>query len=307
MTTNPKKRGESKARPKRVVSAANLSSGPRRGSSSEAPSLLNRLTKTGLLTPEQEISLATRARAGENEAKQKLVEANMRLVMNIAKHYRNTLVPFEDLVQEGAIGLMNAVERYDPGKGYRFSTYATHWIRQAIGRAIDNKAKTVRVPAHVAELLRRLERERERLRREFGDEPTMEQLAKAMEVTPKKIMQLQQAGQEPLSLDMLVGEEEDTSLGSLIHDHNVRDPEDMVLDFERRRVLDDLLNNVLTDRERQVIVRRLGYGDQDEQVLQEIGEALKISRERVRQIEAQAMRKLKDAAKSKGLRNYLLQ
>ncbi len=279
----------------------------RKATASEVPSLLNRLTRVALLTPEEELELAERARKGDEEAKQKLVEANMRLVMNIAKHYRNALVPFEDLVQEGAIGLMNAVERYDPSKGYRFSTYATHWIRQAIGRAIDNKAKTVRIPAHVAEQLRRMERERERLRRETGDEPSIEQLAKAMGVSPKKILQLQQAAQEPLSLDMLVGEEEDTSLGSLIHDQNVRDPEEVMLEMERRKVLDELLETELTDRERQVIIRRLGYGDQEEQVLQEIGEALKISRERVRQIEAQAMRKLKDAAKRRGLREYLLQ
>ncbi len=279
----------------------------RKPAGAEVPSLLNRLTRVALLTPEEEIELAERARKGDEEAKQKLVEANMRLVMNIAKHYRNALVPFEDLVQEGAIGLMNAVERYDPSKGYRFSTYATHWIRQAIGRAIDNKAKTVRIPAHVAEQLRRMERERERLRRETGDEPSIEQLAKAMGVSPKKILQLQQAAQEPLSLDMLVGEEEDTSLGSLIHDQNVRDPEEVMLEMERRKVLDELLETELTDRERQVIIRRLGYGDQEEQVLQEIGEALKISRERVRQIEAQAMRKLKDAAKRRGLREYLLQ
>lgn len=279
----------------------------RRTTSSEAPSLLNRLTRAALLTPEEEIELAILAREGDVEAKQKLVEANMRLVMNIAKHYRNALVPFEDLVQEGAIGLMNAVERYDPSRGYRFSTYATHWIRQAIGRAIDNKAKTVRIPAHVAEQLRRLERERERLHREMGDEPTIEQLAKAMGVSVKKVLQLQQASQEPLSLDKLVGEEEDTSLGSLIHDQNVRDPEEVMLEMERRRVLNELLETELTDRERQVIVRRLGYGDQEEQVLQEIGEALKISRERVRQIEAQAMRKLREAAKRRGLREYLFQ
>ncbi|MEJ5251465.1 MAG: RNA polymerase sigma factor RpoD/SigA [Chthonomonadetes bacterium] len=278
----------------------------RKTASSEVPSLLNRLTRVALLTPEEEQELAERARKGDEEARQKLVEANMRLVMNIAKHYRNALVPFEDLVQEGAIGLMNAVERYDPSRGYRFSTYATHWIRQAIGRAIDNKAKTVRIPAHVAEQLRRMERERERLRRETGDEPSIEQLAKAMGVSPKKILQLQQAAQEPLSLDMLVGEEEDTSLGSLIHDQNVRDPEEVILEMERRKVLDELLETELTDRERQVIIRRLGYGDQEEQVLQEIGEALKISRERVRQIEAQAMRKLKDAAKRRGLREYLM-
>ncbi len=299
-TNNPaNRRGSSQGSPPPVPS--------RKAAPSEVPSLLNRLTRVALLTPEEELELAKRARKGDEEAKQKLVEANMRLVMNIAKHYRNALVPFEDLVQEGAIGLMNAVERYDPSRGYRFSTYATHWIRQAIGRAIDNKAKTVRIPAHVAEQLRRMERERDRLRRETGDEPSIEQLAKAMGVSPKKILQLQQAAQEPLSLDMLVGEEEDTSLGSLIHDQNVRDPEEVMLEMERRKVLDELLETELTDRERQVIIRRLGYGDQEEQVLQEIGEALKISRERVRQIEAQAMRKLKDAARRRGLREYLLQ
>src|SRR5689334_22978588 len=190
----------------------------------EALSYLTRLTRQRLLTCEEEVELAARVRRGDRRAKRKLVEANMRLVINIAKNYHNPLVPFEDLVQEGAIGLMTATERYDPERGYRFSTYATHWIKQAISRAIDNKARAIRVPAHVSETIRKIERTRAALMRESDDEPSVEQIASSIGMSPRKVAAFLAAGQDPVSLDMLVGDEENTSLASLINDKRATDP-----------------------------------------------------------------------------------
>jgi len=273
----------------------------------DALSYITRLTRERLLTSEEEVALALRVQRGgkqAKEAKDRLVEANMRLVINIAKNYHNPLVPFEDLVQEGAIGLMTAAERYDPSKGYRFSTYATHWIRQAISRAIDNKAKAIRIPAHVSETLRKLERTRALLFREHGEEPSAEQLAQKMGLSIRKVSALLLAGQEPVSLDMLVGDEENTTLASLINDRTAANPQDAVLCAEMQKELDDLLA-VLTPREREIMRKRLGFDEESAQVLQEIGEKLHISRERVRQIEVQALKKLKFAAKRRDLRNYI--
>src|SRR5579884_2163055 len=255
---------------------------PARGSG-DSVSYLGRLTRQRLLTYEEEVALAARVQRGDARAKERLVEANMRLVINIAKNYHNCLVPFEDLVQEGAIGLMTATERFDPNKGYRFSTYATHWIRQAISRAIDNKSKAIRVPAHVSEILRKLERIRLLLFREQGEEPTTEQLAQHMGISARKIHMLLQAGQEPVSLDMLVGEEENTTLAALINDRSAANPQEMILIAEMRQEIDNLLA-ILTPRER---------------------EDMHISRERVRQIEVQALKKLKFAAKRRDLRSYM--
>lgn len=270
----------------------------------EAISYITRLTRQRLLTSQEEVELSARIQSGDPRAKDRLVEANMRLVINIAKNYHNPLVPFEDLVQEGAIGLMTAAERYDPGKGYRFSTYATHWIRQAISRAIDNKAKAIRIPAHVSETLRKLERIRALLLREHGIEPSEEELAKQMGISPRKVNALLQASQEPVSLDMLVGDEENTTLASLINDRSAADPQESVLSAEMQQELDALMS-VLTPREREIMRKRLGFEEDAAQVLQEIGEKLHISRERVRQIEVQALKKLKFAAKRRDLRNYL--
>lgn len=270
----------------------------------EALSYLTRLTRQRLLTFEEEVDLAARVRRGDHRAKDRLVEANMRLVINIAKNYHNCLVPFEDLVQEGAIGLMTAAERYDPGKGYRFSTYATHWIRQAISRAIDNKAKAIRIPAHVSETLRKLERVRTLLFREQGEEPSTEQLAQRMGVSLRKVNALLQAGQEPVSLDMLVGDEENTTLASLLNDRTAANPQEAVLSAEMQQELQSLMA-ILTPREREIMRKRLGFEDESTQVLQEIGEEMHISRERVRQIEMQALKKLKFAAKRRDLRSYI--
>src|SRR2546423_1167126 len=170
----------------------------------EPASYLSHLTRQRLLTAEEEIRLAIRVKQGDALARSLLIESNMRLVINIAKGYHCALVPFEDLVQEGAIGLMTACERYDPSRGYRFSTYATHWIRQAISRAIDNKSRAIRVPAHVSETLRKIERAKSALTREIGEEPTLEQIAEVVEMSPRKVAAFLQAGQDPVSLVMLV-------------------------------------------------------------------------------------------------------
>jgi RNA polymerase primary sigma factor len=270
----------------------------------ESLSYLNRLTRQPLLSFEDEVRLAARVQSGDTRARDQLVEANMRLVINIAKHYHNPLVPFEDLVQEGAIGLMTAAERYDSSKGFRFSTYATHWIKQAISRAIDNKSKAIRIPAHVSETLRKLERARLELRREFGEEPSSEQIAKAVGMSARKVNALLQASQEPVSLDMLVGDEENTTLASLLNDRSAANPQDAVLSSEKQQMLDRLLS-MLTPREREIMRRRLGFDEDSTQVLQEIGEKMHISRERVRQIEAQALKKLKYAAKRGDLYGYI--
>ncbi len=270
----------------------------------DAPSYISQLTRERLLTAEEEITLALRIRTGDKAAKDRLVEANMRLVINVARTYHNSLIPFEDLIQEGAIGLMTAADRFDPAKGYRFSTYATHWIRQAITRAIDNKSKPIRLPAHVSETLRKIERARSLWLRETGEDPTAEQLAEYLNVPTRKITSLINAGQEPVSLDMLVGGEDSTTLASLLNDENAPDPQAMVLGAEMRNVLISLLE-ILTPREQEIMRRRLGYEEDSSHVLQEIGAAMRISRERVRQIELQALRKLKFAAKRRGLSAYV--
>ena len=270
----------------------------------EALSYLTRLTRQRLLTFEEEVALSARVRRGDARARDRMVEANMRLVINIARNYHNALVAFEDLVQEGAIGLMTAAERYDPGKGYRFSTYATHWIRQAISRAIDNKAKAIRIPAHVSETLRKLERLKTSLMREQGEEPSAEELGRHMGISARKINVLMQANQEPVSLDMLVGDEENTPLSALINDRTAANPQDALLCAEMQQELDKLLA-LLTPREREIVRRRMGYEEEATQVLQEIGETMQISRERVRQIERQAINKLKFAARRRDLQGYM--
>jgi len=267
-------------------------------------SYLTKLTRQRLLTSEEEIDLSTRVKQGDLRAKDRLVEANMRLVINIAKNYHNALVPFEDLVQEGAIGLMTATERFNPGKGYRFSTYATHWIRQAISRAIDNKAKAIRIPAHVSESIRKMEKMKAAITRETGEEPSPEILAQKLGMSPRKINALLQAGQDPVSLDMLIGDEENTTLASLIGDRTAANPQDAVLGAEMQQQLSALLS-ILTPRERDVMQKRLGFDDESARVLQDIGEQLHISRERVRQIEVQAIRKLKFAARRRNLHSYI--
>lgn len=270
------------------------------------PSYLGRLTQAPLLTAEEEVALTRAIQTGDETAKQRLTESNMRLVINIAKSYRSRAIPLEDLIQEGAIGLMQAAERFDPEKGFRFSTYATHWIRQAIGRAIDNKSKAIRLPAHVSQSLRRIERERLRLVREMGNDPTPEQLAAALGISPKKLITLVQSSQELLSLDMAVGDNSGVTLGGLLRDTE-ETPEARVLSeevvIEIRRILEEL-----NEREQRVMRLRFRLDDAQEQdpaQQDEIAREMKLSRERVRQIEIQAIKKLRALAHRRRLREML--
>ena len=267
-------------------------------------SFINRLTRCSLLTADQEVRLANRIAGGDMQAKSTLVESNVRLVVSIAKAYRASGIPLEDLIQEGSIGLMTAAERFDPKRGYRFSTYATQWIRQSIGRAVDNKAKSIRLPAHVSESLRKLDKIRSEMKRELGEEPTTEQLSERTGLPARKVSALLSTTQEPISLDMPVGDEEASSLGSLLYDKTASDPQAELIDGEMKGEIDRLLET-LDPRERHVMRKRFGFDGEDTSVLQQIGEELNLSRERVRQIEAQALRKLRSAARRKSLREYL--
>ncbi|GAB4463485.1 MAG: hypothetical protein OHK0029_32200 [Armatimonadaceae bacterium] len=274
------------------------------GRSEELHSYLSRLTRSNLLTAEQEVRLANEIAQGNKRAKERLVESNMRLVISIAKAYRNSGIPFEDLIQEGAIGLMTAAERFDPSRGYRFSTYATQWIRQSIGRAVDNKAKSIRLPAHVSESLRKLDRARSDMRRELGEDPTAEQLAHRTGISARKVSSLLTTTQDPISLDTPVGDDENTNLGSLLFDRTAPDPQDTLISSEMRHEINSILS-LLDEREQVVMRKRYGFDGEETCVLQQIGEELNISRERVRQIEAQALRKLRTVARKRMLSEYL--
>jgi RNA polymerase primary sigma factor len=268
------------------------------------PSYLNRLTQAPLLNAEEEVILTRAAQAGDAEARQRLVESNMRLVINIARSYRSRAVPLEDLIQEGAIGLMYAIARFDPDKGFRFSTYATHWVRQSIGRAIDNKSKAIRLPAHISQSLRRIERERARLTRELGCEPSIEQIAATMGISPKKLVALMHFSQDLLSLDMKVGENENTTLGNLIRGADVADPETEAMGSEMAHELQQIMQE-LSDRERRVMSYRLKMDEMNVDLRDDLAKELQLSRERIRQIETQAIKKLRALAQRRKLKEIL--
>ncbi len=270
------------------------------------PSYLGRLTQAPLLSSDEEFDLTEAAQKGDVSARLRLIESNMRLVINIAKSYRSRAVPLEDLIQEGAIGLMHAVDRFDPGKGFRFSTYATHWIRQSIGRALDNKSKAIRLPAHISQSLRRIDREKMRLMRELGHEPTHEELAISLGLSPKKLTILLQSSMDMLSLDMRVGDGEGTTLGSLLPDYATVSPEDAVMTTERVEELHEIMTE-LTERERRVMMQRLRMDEGEElsSIRERLAKEMQISRERIRQIELQAIKKLRTVAHRRKLREIL--
>lgn len=268
------------------------------------PSYLSRLTQTPLLTSEEERELSRRARSGDEAARKRLVEANMRLVVNIAKQYRHRAVAFEDLVQEGAIGLMSAVERFDPDRGFRFSTYATHWIRQTISRAIDVKSRTIRLPAHVSDLHRKLARLRETMSADLGRDPTANELAYELGISQQRFLFLLQSFQDAVSLESVRAGMDGASLRSSICEKQTIDPEEGVLDSERSQLLEKLLEE-LTERERRVVKIRLGLEEAEVGLLRDVGDELRLSRERVRQIEIQAIRKLREIARRRRLRDMI--
>lgn len=269
------------------------------------PSYLGRLTQVPLLTAQQEEELTLRARNGDKEARQKLIEANMRLVINIARSYRNKSVALEDLIQDGAIGLMQAAERFDPERGFRFSTYATHWIKQAIGRAIDNRSKTIRVPAHVSQAMRKIEKARTAFLTEHHAEPTLEQLGQLCGIAPDKIQQIVLACQELISLDLKVGESGATTLGGLLRDTACDDAEARILSEEAKAELRQIFAE-LSERERTVMEMRFQMDEHNSQALtEEVARGLHITRERVRQIEVQAIKKLRYIAQQRKLSDLL--
>jgi RNA polymerase primary sigma factor len=237
-------------------------------------------------------------------ARARLIESNMRLVINIAKAYRNRSMPLEDLIQEGAVGLMQAAKRFDPDKGFRFSTYATHWIRQAIGRAIDNKSKAIRLPAHVTQSLRKIERERERLSRELGHEPSTDQLAATMGISPNKLLSLMQSSQELLSLDMSLGDSGGMTLGGLIKDPGTREAPESLLTEEVLQELHRIMQE-LNEREQRVMRLRFRLDGPDDSTPESMAQELKLSRERLRQIEVQAIKKLRALAQRRRLSDLI--
>ncbi len=258
------------------------------------PSAFGRLTRAPLLTPEAEKQLATAAQAGDARARERLVESNMRLVINIAKGFRQTSIPLEDLIQDGAIGLMMAIDRFRPELGYRFSTYSTHWIRQSIGRAVDNKSRAIRIPAHISQTIRKIEKAKAKAAKELGREPSTEQIAAELGISSKRLQILFQASRELLSLDTVIGDGDNTSLGNLIKDEACTNPELAAIDAEALEELHAVFKE-LTKKEQRVMEQRLkATGPAEYKECNDgLSEELQISRERIRQIELQAIKKLR--------------
>lgn len=269
---------------------------------SSVPSYLSRLTQAPLLSQTEEQELTRAAREGCAASRQKLIESNMRLVINIARGYHCRQIPLEDLIQEGAIGLIYAVERFDPDRGFRFSTYATHWIRQSVGRAIDNKAKAIRLPAHVSQSLRRIEKLRAEYIQEHGGEPSIEVLAQLSEICPTKLQKLLDIGQDILSLDMKVGGSDGITLGSLVKDDENSSPETQAISNEMSKELNLVLGK-LNESERQVMLKKFRMDAGDSVEPEE--EGTPTSKSRAKQLEAQAVRKLRQLAHLRRLKEHL--
>ncbi len=265
---------------------------------------LREIGKIPLLTFDEELELAKRVLEGDEEAKQKLAESNLRLVVSIAKKYVGRGMLFLDLIQEGNMGLIKAVEKFDYKKGYKFSTYATWWIRQAITRAIADQARTIRIPVHMVETINKLIRTSRHLLQQLGREPTPEEIAEEMEIPVEKVMEIQKIAQDPVSLETPIGEEDDSHLGDFIQDEDSPAPQDSAAYTLLKEQLEEVMNT-LTPREAKVLKLRFGLEDGRARTLEEVGREFQVTRERIRQIEAKALRKLRHPSRSKKLKDYM--
>ncbi len=265
---------------------------------------LREIGRISLLTFEQELDLAKRILDGDEEAKQQLAESNLRLVVSIAKKYVGRGMLFLDLIQEGNMGLIKAVEKFDYTKGFKFSTYATWWIRQAITRAIADQARTIRIPVHMVETINKLIRTSRHLLQQMGREPTPDEIAEEMEIPVEKVMEIQKIAQDPVSLETPIGEEDDSHLGDFIQDDDSPAPHDSAAYTLLKEQLEDVMNT-LTPREAKVLKLRFGLEDGKARTLEEVGREFEVTRERIRQIEAKALRKLRHPSRSKKLRDYM--
>ena len=265
---------------------------------------LKEIGKVPLLSAEEEIELAKRMELGDQEAKKRLAEANLRLVVSIAKRYVGRGMLFLDLIQEGNLGLIKAVEKFDYRKGYKFSTYATWWIRQEITRAIADQARTIRIPVHMVETINKLIRVSRQLLQELGREPTPEEIAAEMNMPVERVREILKISQEPVSLETPIGEEEDSHLGDFIQDDNVPVPADAAAFTLLKEQLEEVLGT-LTEREQKVLTLRFGLEDGRARTLEEVGREFNVTRERIRQIEAKALRKLRHPSRSRKLKDYL--
>ena len=265
---------------------------------------LKEIGKVPLLSAEEEIKLAQRMEEGDEDAKKRLAEANLRLVVSIAKRYVGRGMLFLDLIQEGNLGLIKAVEKFDYRKGYKFSTYATWWIRQAITRAIADQARTIRIPVHMVETINKLIRVSRQLLQELGREPTPEEIAAELDMPVDRVREILKISQEPVSLETPIGEEEDSHLGDFIQDDNVPVPAEAAAQTLLKEQLDEVLST-LTEREQKVLRLRFGMSDGRARTLEEVGKEFDVTRERIRQIEAKALRKLRHPSRSRKLRDYL--
>ena len=265
---------------------------------------LKEIGRIPLLSSEEEIELAKRMEMGDEEAKKKLSEANLRLTVSIAKRYSGRGMQFLDLIQEGNLGLIKAVEKFDYRKGYKFSTYATWWIRQSITRAIADQARTIRIPVHMVETMNRVNRTSRRLLQEYGREPTPEEISVTMNLPVERILEVSKISQEPVSLETPIGEEEDSHLGDFIQDEHVPVPSEEAAHTLLREQLEEVMDT-LSDREQKVLALRFGLEDGKPHTLEEVGRDFQVTRERIRQIEAKALRKLRHPTRSRKLRDFL--